>query len=556
MELRQYALMVWRWLWLMVLAAVLAAGAAFVVARMTTPVYSATVTLLVSQAPTNTSADYTSVLTSERLARTYSELLRTPSVLDSVIQKLSLPMRTGQLAGRVQVQLVRDTQLIKVSVEDTNPAMAAQIANTIGVVFKSLNEERQLERYASVKDSLNQQIQQINRDISATQAEIDALKAPRSPADDAKASQLQIVLAQYRNNLAVLLNNLAQVRMAEAQGINNVVVAQEATVPLGPIRPRTMTNTMLAGIVGALLAVGVAFLIEYLDDTIKTPDDVEQIAAAPMLGMIARIEGAEPAQKLVTANSPRSPISEAFRVLRTNIQFGSVDRPLRSLVVTSSNPSEGKSTTAANLAVVLAQAGKRVVAIDADLRRPTLHKYFGVSNNRGLTTALLDGAQPLDAHLQSTNIANLRVMSSGPLPPNPAELLGSQRMGQVIELLNGQADVLVFDSPPILAVTDAVLLSRQVDGTVLVVDVGNTRRAFLARAIDALKSANSHLLGVAFNRISNSRAGYYSYAYQYAYYYAGDGQRKRRERLPRPRWPWQRALPPAGPAEAKPHASD
>jgi non-specific protein-tyrosine kinase len=556
MELRQYALMVWRWLWLIVLAAVLAAGAAFIVARMTTPVYSATITLLVSQAPTNTSADYTSVLTSERLARTYSELLRTPSVLDSVIQKLSLPMRTGQLAGRVQVQLVRDTQLIKVSVEDTDPAMAAQIANTIGVVFKSLNEERQLERYASVKDSLNQQIQQINRDISSTQAEIDALKAPRSPADEAKVSQLQIVLAQYRNNLAVLLNNLAQVRMAEAQGINNVVVAQEATVPLGPIRPRTLTNTMLAGIVGALLAMGVAFLIEYLDDTIKTPDDVEQIAQTPTLGMIARIEGAEPTQKLVTANTPRSPISEAFRVLRTNIQFGSVDKPLRSLVVTSSNPSEGKSTTAANLAVVLAQAGRRVVAVDADLRRPTLHKYFGVSNNRGLTTALLDGAQPMETHLQSTNIANLRVMSSGPLPPNPAELLGSQRMGQVIELLNGQADVLVFDSPPILAVTDAVLLSRQVDGTVLVVDVGNTRRAFLARAIDALKSANSHLLGVAFNRISNSRAGYYSYAYQYAYYYGGDGQRKRRERLPRPRWPWQRALPPAGPAEAKPRASE
>lgn len=527
MQLRQYALMVWRWLWLIVLGTALAAGAAYVVSKRMTPVYSATVTLLINQAPSYgfANSDYTSLLTSERLARTYSELLRTPKVLGPVAEKLGLSKLPV-----VQAQLVRDTQLLKVSVENTDPALAADIANTVAQVFKDMNEAQQLSRYTALKDSLAGQIQQVEKDIAATQVEIDSLRGPLSPSEEARRAQLQTTLAQYRSNYTSLTNNLTQVRLAETQATNSVSVAQEAEAPIAPVRPRTLTNTALAAVVGALLALGMAFLIEYLDDTIKTPDDVEQVAQAPTLGLIARIEGGEPAQKLIAARTPRSPISEAYRVLRTNIQFGSVDKPLSSLLVTSGNPTEGKSTTAANLAVVMAQSGKRVVLVDSDLRRPVQHKYFGLSNNRGLTTALLDGHVPVEDHLQATEIENLRVMSSGPLAPNPAELLGSQRMAQVLDELKQHADILILDSPPIMVVTDPVLLARQVDGTLLVADAGNTRRAVLARALDALRSANVHLLGVALNRIRPSRSGYYSYAYQYDSYYSSDGQRKKRSR--------------------------
>jgi len=523
MQLRQYALLVWRRLWLIVLGTALAAGAAYVVSKRMTPVYSATVTLLINQSPGygTANADYMSLLTSERLARTYSELLRTPKVLTPVAEKLGLPK-----LPKVQVQLVRDTQLLQVSVEDADPALAADIANTIAQVFKDMNEEQQLGRYATLKDSLNGQIQQVDKDIATTQVEIDSLRGPLSPSEEARRTQLQATLAQYRSNYTSLTNNLTQVQLAEAQATGGVDVAQEAQAPTAPVRPRTATNTALAAVVGALLALGTAFLIEYLDDTIKSPDDIEQVAQAPTLGLIARIEGGEPAQKLVTANTPRSPISEAYRVLRTNIQFGSVDKPLSSLLVTSGNPTEGKSTTAANLAVVLAQSGKRVVLVDSDLRRPVQHKYFGLSNNRGLTTALLDGHVPVEEHLQSTEIENLRVMSSGPLAPNPAELLGSQRMAQVLDELKQHADVLVLDSPPLMVVTDPVLLARQVDGTLVVADAGNTRRAVLARALDALRAANARLLGVALNRITPSRSD----TYQYYYYYSSDGQRKKRSR--------------------------
>lgn len=528
MQLRQYALILWRWLWLVVLGTALAGGAAFFVSRNTRPVYSATVTLLINQASSYGmgNADYTSILTSERLARTYSELLRTPKVLGQVADKLGLSKLPA-----VQVQLVRDTQLLNLSVESTDPELAANIANTIVQVFKEMVEAQQLGRYTALKDTLTGQIQQVENDIASTQVEMDALRGPLSPSEDARRTQLQAMLAQYRGNYTSLTNNLTQVRLAEAQATSSVVVAQEAEIPTLPVRPRILMNMAVASAVGALLALGLAFLIEYLDDTIKSPDDVEQVAQTPTLGLIARIEGDDPTEKLITARMPRSPISEAYRVLRTNIQFGSVDKPLSSLLVTSGNPTEGKSTTAANLAVVLAQSGKRVVLVDSDLRRPMQDKYFGVSNQRGLTTALLDGKVPVENHLQATEIENLRLMSSGPLAPNPAELLGSQRMAQVLDELEQHADIVILDSPPVNVVTDPVLLARQVDGTLVVADAGNTRRAVLARALEALRAANARLLGVALNRISTSHSGYYSYSY----YYSGDGQRKKlsRRRLAR-----------------------
>ena len=532
MQLRQYALIVWRWLWLIVLGTVLAGGAAFLVSRNTQPVYSASATLLINQSSAYGAGngDYMSLLASERLARTYTELLRTPKVLDVVIDRLALPITSGKLAKRMQVQVVRDTQLLKVTVEDTDPELAADIANTTAQVFRDMNEAQQLGRYTALKDSLTSQIQEVEQDIASTQIELDALRGPLSPTEEARRTQLQTTLAQYRGNYTSLTNNLTQVRLAEAQATSGIVVAQEAEAPTAPVRPRTAANTALAAVVGALLALGMAFFIEYLDDTVKSPDDVEQVAQVPTLGLIARIEGKEPDQKLITAHTPRSPISEAYRVLRTNIQFGSVDRPLSSLLVTSGHPTEGKSTTAANLAIAMAQSGKRVVLVDSDLRRPVQHTYFEVSDSFGLTTALLDGQAPVENHLQSTEIENLRVMSSGPPAPNPAELLGSQRMAQVLDELKQHADILILDSSPLMVVTDPVLLARQVDGTLVVADAGKTRRAVLARSLDVLRAANVHLLGVALNRISISHAGYYAYAYQYYYDNSGDGQRKKRSR--------------------------
>jgi non-specific protein-tyrosine kinase len=209
---------------------------------------------------------------------------------------------------------------------------------------------------------------------------------------------------------------------------------------------------------------------------------------------------------LITLASPRSAVAEAYRTLRTNLQLSSLDQPLRTLLVASAGADEGKSTTLANLAVTFAQAGRRTILVDSDLRRPSLHGLFGTPNDRGLTTMLLQDDAP--APLAETPIEGLRLLPSGPVPPNPSELLASRRLEGAIERLKDDADLVLFDSPPALAVSDAAVLSRRVDGVVLVVSAGRTRREHAARARQVLERAGARLLGVVLNNASLEDAVY------------------------------------------------
>jgi len=205
-------------------------------------------------------------------------------------------------------------------------------------------------------------------------------------------------------------------------------------------------------------------------------------------------------QGLITISDPRSPLSEAYRTLRTNLDFASLDRALKTLAVTSAGVGEGKSTTLANLAVVSAQAGRKVLLVDADLRRPMLHDIFGLSNSAGLTTAIRDGATA-ELPLQETEIPGLMVLTSGPLPPNPAELMGSRRMEEVIATLGRHADQIFFDTPPVVAVTDAAVLATKVDGVLLVISAGKTRRENARSAVQRLKQINARMVGTVLTNV-------------------------------------------------------
>jgi capsular exopolysaccharide synthesis family protein len=198
------------------------------------------------------------------------------------------------------------------------------------------------------------------------------------------------------------------------------------------------------------------------------------------------------------------------------------------LLITSPNPIEGKSTTVANLGAVMAQAGNRVVIVDADLRRPSQHRVFGLENKEGLTTLLLTDDPVLNGHLQSTPVENLRVLSTGPLPPNPSELLGSRRMGALIERLKEEADVVLFDSPPSLAVTDATVLATQTDAVLIVAQWGRTRRSFAEQTVARMRQVGGNLVGVVLNQLRPGRGRYYYYYYSHYGSYYGDGKRKRR----------------------------
>ncbi|OQP01298.1 CpsD/CapB family tyrosine-protein kinase [Geobacillus sp. 44B] len=218
-------------------------------------------------------------------------------------------------------------------------------------------------------------------------------------------------------------------------------------------------------------------------------------------------------RSLITIEDPKSPISEQYRTIRTNVQFSFVDAPMRSLMVTSTGAGEGKSTTAANLAVVFAQQGKKVLLIDADLRKPTVHYTFRLNNYTGLTNVLTNSA-PLLPSCQETRVENLYVLTSGPIPPNPAELLSSKAMEQCIQQLYNEFDLLIFDTPPVLAVTDAQILAHQCDGTVLVIESGGTEIEAAVKAKELLEAANAKLLGVVLNKRKYRQGQYYYYQYK------------------------------------------
>ncbi len=535
MELREYVGLLRKWLWLVILCGIIAGAGAYIVSKRMTPIYEASSTVRVNQASNPaTSTAYADVLTSERLARTYASLLTSRPVLEETARRLGIEAKT--LSSAVTVTPVRDTLLLQVKVEGANPQLIAEVANVVPQVFIDRDREQQLGQVSKYRDTLQSEIDATLADL--TRATDELAKA----ADANEKTRLEASVAQYRTTYSSLLANAQQAKLAEAQATNNIVVSEPAAVPELPVRPRTLTNALLAAVIGAMLAVGAAFLIEYLDDTVKTADDINRVTGLSTLGAIARLREAGATRQLVAWLRSKAPESEAYRTLRTNIQFSSVDKPVKTLLVTSSSPGEGKSTTTANLAVVLAQTGQNVIVVDTDLRRPVLHKVFEVPNNTGLTTVLLGDPSQAAAHLQLTEIEHLSVLTSGPIPPNPSELLGSHRMTALVAALSTAADIVIFDSPPVLAVTDAAVLARQVDGVLLVADAGRTKEHALAVAANELQKTGGNLLGVALNRLDARRG----YNYYYYYYYSDDetGERKRsgpgRSEGPRLRMPWQK----------------
>lgn len=541
-DLRQYVGILRRWWWLWMATTLIAGLTALLVSLNTTPVYKATTQLLIQQASNPSDAvTYSDIMLSERLARTYAKLLTTRPVLERTLKELGLEGQISieELKERISVQPVRDTTLIQLGVEDTDPERAIALANKLPEVFARYNEQIQLSRFQESKRSLEQQLKRLEEELSRAQKQLANLKddAASDPADITRLeTQITTLQASYAN----LLKQYEEIRLAEAQSVDNIIISEPATTA-EKVRPRTLLNTLLAAIVGLMLGIGAVFLKEYLDDTIKTPDEIERTYRVPVLAGIAEVaelneeknhkkrkkDNKKPA--LVVHTRAQEPISEAFRALRTNLQFASVDTPLHSLVVTSPEPSEGKSFVAANLAIVIAQADKRVILVDADIRKPNVHRMFELPRFPGLTNALLDASvQEIERYLQNTDIENLRVMTAGVEAPNPAELLGSQRMQKILDALLDLADMVIIDTPPVLVATDAAILASKSDGVLIVARVGQTHHPALQNALKEIQRVNAHIVGIVLNGLPSKRSDYYYKYYPYQYRYYGDGTKPRK----------------------------
>jgi len=548
MELIKYLDVIRKWFWLIVLATVLATGSGLIASLLAVPVYRTSTTLIVGQTIQNPNPNAGDFFAGTQLAVTYAQLVTREPILSATVSTLGLSQDWRSLRNQVSATSLANTQLIEIAVLDTSPERAQAIANELGRQLILQSPTTPSSEDQSHLDFVRSQLPDIEgriRDGQAKIAQLDQVIAGATSArqiQDAQQQQavIQSQITQWQQTQTQMLTSLHE------GNLNYISTVDPAEVPQSPVSPNIPATTLLAMVIGLTLSVGAAFLLEYLDDTIRTPEEVRALIGAPTLAAINKFSGTEYSGMLITEREPRSPITETYRSLRTNLQFLAIDNPLRVILITSSGPGEGKSVTAANLAVVFARAGKSVILVDADLRRPVVHKIFGLKNRIGLTTCLVNDVEAtvvadpehsngssngvdqtkhsLRPYLQNTSIPKLQVIASGALPPNPAEVLGSNRMREFLEEASSIADVVIVDSPPCVTVTDAVVLSQWVNGVLLVLDGQNTHRQSAKRARENLAAAGARILGVVVNRFDTRGSAYYYGYSSYYYYYSAEEQ--------------------------------
>ncbi|MCI0398626.1 MAG: polysaccharide biosynthesis tyrosine autokinase, partial [Chloroflexi bacterium] len=478
MELKAYIAPLRKWWWLILATTLMASVSSYLATRQQPPIYRASATLLIGSTLENPNPSGSDIILSQQLAQTYVDLAKLAQIREATMKNLGLTQLPEYV---VSSQL--NTQLIKIEVTDTSPERATAVANELAnqLVLRSPTSAQAEERARLA--FINQELDDLEVKIEETKNEITAKQQELAASFSARAiSDLQGQITALETKLNTLQTNYATLVSSTQQGARNTIsVIQEATLPERPVGPNKPLTILVISLIGFILAAGAAYLLEYLDDTIKSPDDIEKLSGLPTLSGIARLKLTNSPDCLITLNKPRSPVAEAFRGLRTAIQFSNVDKSNRIIVVTSANQAEGKSLVAANLAIVMAQAGHSTLLLDADLRRPVQHRLFDLDRNRGLTNLLLTLEQDsagqlerrgLEDYIQPVAKSGLYVLTSGPVPPNPSELLGSAKMKAVLATLSTRFTYIILDTPPVLAVTDAVVLSTEVDSAMLIIDYG------------------------------------------------------------------------------------
>jgi len=414
--------------------------------------------------------------------------------------------------------------------------------------IQALTDQMQVVRKAYEK-AMNEELATFEKSY---QEVIDNEKSLRSLMEQQKSEAIELskIEVEYRplaraaeqnsKMYGIISTRQKEIDITGPMKTNNVRVLERAIVPGSPVRPNPIQNLMMGLMIGLGSGVALAFAIEALDNTLKTQADVEQFLGVPVLGLVPVIGGNNEPTELVGDDlrqrdlgvflDPKSVAAECCRSIRTNILFMSPDRPIRTMVITSPSPQEGKTTTAVNLGVTMAEAGGRVLIVDTDMRRPRLHRSFGVGNQTGISTVIV-GKATLEEAIKHTDVPNLDVLTCGPVPPNPSELLHTDRFAAVLADCAKLYDRIVLDSPPTSAVTDPAVLGNLVDGVVLIIKAGETTRDSAMHARRQLGSAKARVIGVIVNAIdfSNPAYGYeyyYRNYYRYGYTYGGGPDQK------------------------------
>jgi succinoglycan biosynthesis transport protein ExoP len=497
MEIRNYLAILWRRKWVALITLIVTTAVVTIGTFLTTPTYSATAMLRIASAATGT-VNYSDYMYADRLLNTYVTISTSKLVLDQLKQKVNL-----QTLPPIDVKTIPNTELIQITVDDVDPTRAANIANALADILVSQSTELYSGGGQSSLDILRNQLTEMENEVNqARQAYVDL--SANNPADTEKIQAAQQTLTLKQKLYADLLDQYEQARLNEAIRAKSISVAEPAFPPLSPSKPNKPLNIALGFLVGGIGGVGLAFLFENLDTTLYTKEQIEDLTKLPNLGMIPDAK----VQRLFISSNGSNPYIEAFRRIRTTIFRPDKENPVGTLLVTSPEIGEGKSTIVINLAYTLAQAGHKVIVVDGDLRVPNQHKLFNLPNEQGLSSVLMQTTN-LALAIQESKVPGLKVLTSGPIPKYPSELLGSLEMSEVIHQLRKSFDITIFDTPAISHVADTSALVPFMDAVVLVVSRATSRKEQVMAACKQLEENNAKLIGFIVNRAGQHRNYYY-----------------------------------------------
>jgi succinoglycan biosynthesis transport protein ExoP len=511
MDIKFYWAILWRRKWVVVLTVTIALLVTIIGTLMMVPRYVGSATLRIATTSTGTVIDqrYDTQYT-DRLMNTYAKLATSEPVVQELARRLDTQKQMTVdvrrlMTGDIQVEILANTELMKVSVEDDNPVVAAEAANTLAQVLiddyraNSSSSDTALQALRAQLDNVAKSLDQSRR----TYEQLVAKSPTATDQIDAAKSAIDVNQQTY----ASLSNDYQQAMLSQARQANSISIIEPATPPQSPSSPIRELNLALGLIIGLVGGVGLSFLFENLDTTLFTVEQIEQLTHLTPLGQIPIVKK----QSSAAFFNSSSPEEESIRRLSTNLLYYYRSEVVRSLLVTSAQPTEGRSTIVTNLGRALALSGKKVLVVDADLRLPMLHRVLFLSNKKGLTS-VLKGESTLDGCVQESNIPGLSILTSGPLPNNPGELLGSVEMKSMVKELGQRYDLVLLDTSPLLPVTDAAILAPVVDGVMFVVACGQSRKTAVQAALQQLTKIKVRALAIVVNRTEmDSSYEYYRY---------------------------------------------
>jgi len=509
MEMKHYLEIFNRRKWIVVITAVATLLVVSMATFLMTPTYSASTTIRIAQIQ-DQSVSYFDLNYTQRLINTYVELVQSRPFLQQAIEHLQLSADPKDLAESVTVVSIPNTELLVIAAESHDPRTAMLISNTLGQLLVEEGAKLYSGQGKSSREILLDQLTALESTLNEDRNRLQALLA--SEGTESRSSEAQDLTSRIfvqEQTYSTLLDAYEEARLLDEARANSVSIAIPAEVPGAPSNPRVALNLVLGSLVGIAGGIGLALVLENLDTSIYSPDDLHVEGQAPLLGSIPKLKVPTElrAAPLLLKPNGKSSAAEAFRLLRSSVLTREFGRPLRTLLVTSVEPDAGKSTVLTNLAVALAESGRSVVVVDCDLRKPSLDRVFSVANSPGLKDVIANEREIGDV-LVKTKFAKVHVLPSGGLTNNPSELLGLPRMQQVIRDLANWADIVLIDSPPLLQFSDAVTLAPLVDGVALVVSRGRVTGAQVERALAQLAKVGAEQLGIVFNRAETKQAAY------------------------------------------------